>query len=78
MTTQSHPQTFKEGIEKILSNHCFVDSEYKDVFEAMSEVLEKIADRIEEQSPHARETIEHYREVARAIYDMDEVIENNS
>lgn len=69
---------FKKEIKKILNNHCFVDSEYKDVFEAMSEVLEKIADRIEEQSPHAKNTIEHYREVARAIYDMDEVIEENS
>lgn len=69
---------FKNQVEEILNKHLFVDTEHKSVFEAMSEILELVADRIEEREPHAKFSIERYRTVARDIYDMDDFIEENS
>lgn len=68
----------KEKIEAVLSKHNFIDSEYANVFEAMSEILDLVADRIEEKEPGASNGIARYREVARNIYDMEQFIEDYS
>ncbi len=68
---------FKNKIEEILEKHCFVDTEHKDFFEAMSEILETIADRIEEKEPYAKLSIKSYRDVAREVFDIDDVLETN-
>ena len=82
---QLYITTFKEGgfsrrnkIEEILNKHGILESDRKEVFEAMSEVLDAIADSVEENEPNAKISIERYRSVARDIYDMDTVIEENA
>ena len=68
----------KDKFIEILESHGFNKSEFNDVFEAMSEILEASADNTEEKEPHATNSIRKYREVAIDINDFDYFCENQS
>lgn len=64
----------KKQIEAILKKHGFTDSEYEDVFAAMSEVLYLVGDN---QQKHWK-VQDMYKEIASSISDIDTFINEHS
>jgi hypothetical protein len=64
----------KEKFEEILSNNRFLKSDLPDFFTAASEIIDFMADQMEEHEPYATISIGKYREVARTFWDVEDAI----
>jgi len=62
--------------DEIIESKGLMSSDINDIFEAMSEITEFIADEMEKNEPYAVKSIESFRDVSREIWDPDMAADN--